>query len=69
LKPDIHMLLSALSTAETKSDVRRLLNEYGYEPVNEAWGQLDDLTKASLSLVKGFDGQVLHDIGSEPDSV
>ena len=63
------MLLSALSTAETKSDVRRLLNEHGYEPVNEAWGQLDDLTKASLSLVKGFDGQVLHDIGSEPDSV
>ena len=62
------MLLSAPSTAETKSDVRKLLNEYGYEPVNEAWGQLTT-HQASLSLVKGFDGQVLHDIGSEPDSV
>ena len=63
------MLLSALSQAETKADVRMLLNEYGYEPVNDAWGKLDDLTRASLSLVKGFDGQVLHDIGSEPDYV
>ena len=63
------MLLSALSQAETKADVRMLLNEYGYEPVNDAWGKLDDLTRASLPLVKGFDGQVLHDIGSEPDSI
>jgi len=63
------MLISALQTAENKGDVRRLLSEYGYEPVNAAWGQLDDLTKSSLSLVKAFDGQVLHDIGSEPDAV
>ena len=63
------MLVSALQTAESKGDVRRLLAEYGYEPVNAAWGQLDDLTKSSLSLVKAFDGQVLHDIGSEPNAV
>lgn len=63
------MLISALKKAENKADVRILLNEYGYEPVNDAWGKLDDLTRASLSLVKGFDGQVLHDIGSESDSI
>ena len=63
------MLISALKKAENKADVRILLNEYGYEPVNDAWGKLDDLTRASLSLVKGFDGQVLHDIGSESDFI
>ena len=63
------MLVSALQTAENKGDVRRLLTEYGYEPVNAAWGQLDDLTRASLSLVKGFNGQVLHDIRPEPDTL
>ena len=63
------MLVSALQSAETKGDVRALLDEYGYEPVNAAWGQLDDLTKSSLSLVKAFDGQVLHDVRPEPDSI
>ncbi len=63
------MLISALQTAQNKGDVRSLLTEYGYEPVNAAWGQLDDLTKSSLSLVKAFDGQVLHDVRPEPDSV
>ena len=63
------MLISALQSAQTKGDVRGLLAEYGYEPVNTAWGQLDDLTKSSLSLVKAFDGQVLHDIRPESDSV
>ena len=63
------MLVSALQSAETKGDVRALLDEHGYEPVNAAWGQLDDLTKSSLSLVKAFDGQVLHDIRSESDAV
>lgn len=63
------MLVSALQSAETKGDVRALLDEHGYEPVNTAWGQLDDLTKSSLSLVKAFDGQVLHDVRPEPDSI
>ncbi len=63
------MLLAALHKAATKADVRQLLEEYGYEPVNEAWGQLDDLTRASLSLVKGFNGQVLHDVRPEPDTL
>ncbi len=63
------MLISALQSAQTKGDVRALLDEHGYEPVNAAWGELDDLTKSSLSLVKAFDGQVLHDIRPESDSV
>ena len=63
------MLVSALQSAETKGDVRALLDEHGYEPVNAAWVQLDDLTKSSLSLVKAFDGQVLHDVRPEPDSI
>ena len=63
------MIVHKLQTAATKSDVRTLLDDHGYEPVNAAWGQLDDLTKASLSLVKAFDGQVLHDIRPEPDPV
>ena len=37
------MLLAKLQQAETKADVRELLEEHGYEPVNAAWGQLDDL--------------------------
>ena len=63
------MLISALQTAKTKGEVRSLLEQHGYEPVNAAWGQLDDLTKSSLSLVKAFDGQVLHDVRPEPDSL
>ena len=63
------MLISALQSAQTKGDVRALLDEQGYEPVYAAWGELDDLTKSSLSLVKAFDGQVLHDIRPESDSV
>lgn len=63
------MLLAKLQQAETKADVRELLEEHGYEPVNAAWGQLDDLCKASLSIVKAFEGQVLHDVRPEPDSL
>lgn len=63
------MLLAKLQQAETKADVRKLLEEHGYEPVNAAWGQLDDLSKASLSIVKAFEGQVLHDVRPEPDSL
>ncbi len=63
------MLVTALQSAETKGDVRDLLAEHGYEPVNDAWLKLDDLTKASLSLVKEFDGQVLHDVRPESDAV
>lgn len=63
------MIITALKSAETKGDVRQLLAKHGYEPVNNAWLQLDDLTKASLSLVKEFDGQVLHDVRPEPDAV
>ena len=63
------MLLAKLQQAETKADVRELLEEHGYEPVNTAWGQLDDLSKASLSIVKAFEGQVLHDVRPEPDSL
>ena len=69
MKPDLDMLLAKLQQAETKADVRELLEEHGYEPVNAALGQLDDLSKASLSIVKAFEGQVLHDIRPEPDSL
>ena len=69
MKPDLDMLLAKLQQAESKADVRELLEEHGYEPVNAAWGQLDDLSKASLSIVKAFEGQVLHDVRPEPDSL
>ena len=63
------MLLAALQSAQTKADVREMLASNGYESVNEAWGQLDELTKASLSLVKGFDGQIIHDFRPESDAI
>ena len=63
------MLISALQSAQTNGDVRALLDEHGYEPVNAAWGKLDDLTQSSLSLFKAFDGQGLHDMRPESESV
>lgn len=66
---DPSMLLSALQHASSKKDVRDLIDKHGYEPVAKAWGQLDQLSRSSLSLVKAFDGVIIHGCELEPDSV
>lgn len=63
------MLLPALQSASCKKDVRELIDKHGYESVAIAWGQLDQLTRSSLSLVKAFDGVIIHGCELEHDSV
>ncbi len=69
LRPNQDLLLAALKRAATKADVRALLDTYGHEPVSDAWKHLDSIDKAALSLVRVFNGTLLHDTGSEPDPV
>tara|TARA_Y100000356_G_scaffold87859_1_gene73430 strand:- start:89 stop:298 length:210 start_codon:yes stop_codon:yes gene_type:complete len=54
-------LVQALSSAQTKSDVRQLISTHGRENVVKAWDSLDAVDKAALRLVKEFDGTIIHD--------
>ena len=54
-------LVQALSSAQTKSDVRQLISTHGRENVVKAWDSLNAVDKAALRLVKEFDGTIIHD--------
>jgi hypothetical protein len=54
-------LVQALSSAQTKSDVRQLISLHGRDPVLQAWKSLTPLDKAALRLVHDFDGTIIHD--------
>ena len=54
-------LVQALSSAQTKSDVRQLISMHGRENVVKAWDSLNAVDKAALRRVKEFDGTIIHD--------
>lgn len=54
------LLLAALQRASERTDVRALIQGHNLDEVNKAWRALDPLDRASLHLVKAFDGAVIH---------
>ena len=63
------VLSRKLALASTKRQVKQLIENNGYQAMNEAWAELSDLQRSSLELMRRFDGTIIHESGSEPDSV
>ncbi len=63
------LLSEKLALASTKGQVKQLIESNGYHAMNEAWAELSDLQRSSLELMRRFDGTIIHEPGSEPDSV
>ena len=53
-------ITEGLAAASTRSDVQLLLERYGYDTVARSWPQLPAAQRAALSLVKTFDGTIIH---------
>lgn len=64
------MVQAALRRARTKADVRSLLATHDANDVNIAWKTLEPLERAALSLMRGFDGEIIHDfnLAAETDA-
>lgn len=62
-------LSEKLALASTKKQVKQLIEKNGYQAMNEAWAELSDLQRSSLELMRRFDGTIIHEPGSESDSV
>lgn len=54
-------ITSGLAAATTRRDVQLLLERYGYDTVAASWTQIPPVQRAALSLVKTFDGCIIHD--------
>jgi len=55
----VEQITDRLAEATTRQAVRELVAKQGFDRVNLAWKQLDELTKASLILTKEFDGRII----------
>ncbi len=55
----VEQIADRLSEATNRKTVRELVAKQGFDRVNLAWKQLDELTKASLILTKEFDGRII----------
>jgi hypothetical protein len=62
-------LIDLLSQSSSKADVRKLINDHGYDEVNKAWFELDALQRSALELVRSFDGTIVHEPRSESDPI
>jgi len=58
---------AALARAKTKAEVRALLASHDVNAVNAAWKALKPLDRAALSLMRGFDGEIIHDFDPTAD--
>lgn len=62
-------ITEGLAAASTRQDVQRLLDRHGYDTVARSWSALPVVQRAALSLVKTFDGTIIHgDINDTPGS-
>lgn len=57
-------VLDALSRAETKQDVRTILQRYDSEAVNLAWKQLSPVQRGALQLVRFTNGRIFHELNN-----
>ena len=46
--------------------VKQLIENNGYQAMNEAWAELSDLQRSSRELMRRFDGTIIHEPESEP---
>jgi len=55
-------LLSALLSARTKHDVRRLQQRHDAATLQAAWRDLPLLDRQALLLARSFDGEIFHEL-------
>jgi len=53
--------LELLRRATTKEDVREIIDTYGRDVCNEAWGHLTPIERASLMIAREFHGTIIKE--------